>query len=91
MLTWRLRGLDGSDIHSPSTDYTKQKGASMRLLSIAETARRLGIGQETVTEWVRRSEDPLPSIPVGESGKFVRIIEGQIEPWLTRQAGGGLR
>lgn len=63
----------------------------MKLLSVTAVAERVGVSRGVVAGWVKRSDDPLPAVPVGKSGRIVKVIEGEIEPWLIRQAGGAMR
>ena len=39
------------------------------LLSPPEAARLIGTHVEQVKKWMRRGDDPLPSVPVGDSGR----------------------
>lgn len=57
------------------------------LLSPPEAARLIGTTVAQVKEWMRRGDDPLPSIPVGKSGKFRKVLREQIPTWLEREAG----
>ncbi len=57
------------------------------LMSPPEAARLIGTNVAQVKEWMRRAEDPLPSIPVGKSGKFRKVLRDQIQGWLAREAG----
>ncbi len=57
------------------------------LLSPPEAARLIGTNIAQVKEWMRRADDPLPSIPVGKSGKFRKVLREQIPAWLAREAG----
>ena len=57
------------------------------LLSPPEAARLIGTTIAQVKEWMRRADDPLPSIPVGKSGKFRKVLREQIPEWLAREAG----
>lgn len=57
-----------------------------QLISPREAAERIGVSVATVKAWLRRSTDPLPSIVVGESGRFRKVIADQIDPWLVAEA-----
>lgn len=67
-----------------STVY--EKGKRMRLLSIDETARHVGVGRDTVAEWVNRARHPLPSIQVGKSGRVRKVIASEVDAWLVDEA-----
>ena len=56
------------------------------LLSPPEAARLIGTNVAQVKEWMRRADDPLPSVPVGKSGKFRKVLRDQIPAWLAREA-----
>lgn len=56
------------------------------LLSPPEAARLIGTNVAQVKEWMRRRDDPLPSVPVGKSGKFRKVLRDQIPAWLAREA-----
>lgn len=57
-----------------------------QLISPAEAAKRIGVSVATVKSWIRRADAPLPAIPVGRSGKHLRIVADQITPWLEAEA-----
>jgi transposase len=57
------------------------------LLSPPQAARLIGVNVHQVKEWMRRGDDPLPSVPVGSSGKFRKVLREQIAEWLEREAG----
>ena len=57
-----------------------------QLISAKEAAARVGVSVATIKAWMRRAENPLPSIQVGTSGSHRRIVAGQIDPWLTAEA-----
>ena len=61
----------------------------LETLTPPAAAKRLGVSVAKVREWMRRSDDPLPSIPVGNSGKYRRAITAEIPSWLGREAGRG--
>jgi hypothetical protein len=56
------------------------------LLSPPDAARLIGTNVAQVKEWMRRGDDPLPSILVGKSGKFRKVLRDQIPEWLAREA-----
>lgn len=57
-----------------------------QLITPREAAERIGVSVATVKAWIYRAADPLPSVVVGQSGKFRRIVASQIDPWLTAEA-----
>lgn len=56
------------------------------LLTPKDAAERLGVGVQLVYEWCARTDDPLPHVVVGKSGRFRRIIAAEIDGWLSREA-----
>lgn len=58
----------------------------MELVSVPRAAKLIGVTPRQVREWARRSKDPLPSILIGGSGRFRKIIVDAIAPWLAREA-----
>lgn len=60
--------------------------ASDRLLSLPETARRLGVTEHQAREMGRRGE--LPVVHVGE--RHVRVSVRALEEWIRRQGNGSL-
>ena len=56
------------------------------LLSPPQAARLIGTNVAQVKEWMRRADDPLPSIAVGKSGKFRKVLREQIPAWLSHEA-----
>lgn len=56
------------------------------LLSPQETADWLGVSLSQVYEWTRRADSPLPSIPVGKTGRMVKIVTAEVPGWLTAEA-----
>jgi hypothetical protein len=56
------------------------------LCSPPDAARLIGTNVAQVKEWIRRADDPLPSVPVGKSGKFRKVLRDQIPAWLAREA-----
>lgn len=80
-------GLDAHRSRMVSSIYTQRKGEPMeQLISPREAADQIGVSVATIKAWMRRASDPLPSVVVGQSGKFRRIIKDQIAPWLTAEA-----
>ena len=57
-----------------------------KLVSPPEAARLIGVHPEQVREWMRREDDPLPSVPVGSTSKHRRVIADTIPDWLAREA-----
>lgn len=57
-----------------------------QLISPREAADRIGVSVSTVKAWMRRSQDPLPSVQVGTSGKFRKVLAAEIPSWLTSEA-----
>ena len=57
-----------------------------QLLSPQDAAEFISASLAQVYVWMRRADDPLPSVPVGKSGKHRRVIAEQIQPWLDREA-----
>jgi hypothetical protein len=57
-----------------------------KLLSPREAASRIGVNLAQVKEWTRRSNDPLPNVVVGKSGKFRKVLVDEIPTWLAREA-----
>lgn len=58
----------------------------MNLISPREASERIGVSVATVKTWIHRSENPLPSVAVGASGKFYKIVADQIDSWLLEEA-----
>lgn len=56
------------------------------LLLPREAAERIGVSIATVKAWMRRADHPLPSIIVGRSGRNLKVIASEIEPWLAAEA-----
>lgn len=56
------------------------------LLSPPQAARLIGVSVHQVKEWMRRGDDPLPSVPVGKSGTFRKVLREQLTSWLEREA-----
>lgn len=59
------------------------------LLSAPEVARHVGVSIHQVKAWMRRADDPLPSVAVGTSGRVRKILREQIAPWLECEAARG--
>lgn len=58
----------------------------MQLISAKEAADRIGVSLTTVKSWMHRRDNPLPAIQVGKSGKHLRVVAEQIDPWLVAEA-----
>jgi hypothetical protein len=56
------------------------------LLSPPQAARLIGTTVAQVKEWMRRGDQPLPSVPIGKSGKFRKVLRDQIPTWLEQEA-----
>jgi transposase len=56
------------------------------VLSAPQAARLIGVSVSQVKAWMRRADDPLPSVSVGTSGRVRKVIAEQIAPWLGREA-----
>jgi transposase len=56
------------------------------VLSAPEAARLIGVSVQQVKAWMRRADDPLPSVAVGTSGRVRKVLAEQIAPWLGREA-----
>lgn len=56
------------------------------LLLPREAAEILGVSVATVKSWMKRKNHPLPSVVVGQSGRNLKVIAAQIEPWLDAEA-----
>lgn len=56
------------------------------LLLPREAAEHIGVSIATVKTWMRRAEHPLPNVVVGKSGRNLKVIAAEIEPWLTAEA-----
>lgn len=57
------------------------------LITPPKAAKHIGVSLPTVYAWLNRVHDPLPSVSVGKTGRFRRVIVNQIDPWLTAEAG----
>ena len=60
------------------------------VLSAPEAARLIGVSIHQVKAWMRRADDPLPSVLVGTSGRVRKVLAEQIVPWLGREAARGV-
>lgn len=58
----------------------------MQLISPREASERIGVSVATVKAWIHRAENPLPSVAVGATGKFYKIVADQIDTWLVEEA-----
>jgi excisionase family DNA binding protein len=54
--------------------------AARRFLTIRETARRLGVHEDTVCRRIANGE--IPAVQLGGPGSAVRIDELELERWL---------
>ena len=59
------------------------------LLSAPEVARLIGVSIHQVKAWMRRADDPLPSVAVGTSGRVRKVLAEQVTPWQGREAARG--
>lgn len=57
-----------------------------QLISPREAAERIGVSVATIKAWIRRKDQPLPAVVVGESGKFLKVVAAEIDPWLAAEA-----
>ena len=57
-----------------------------QLITPKQAASRIGVSVATVKAWMRRSADPLPSVQVGTSGKFRKVLAAEIPSWLAAEA-----
>lgn len=56
------------------------------LLTPKQAAALIGnVNANKVREWMRRADDPLPSVPRGVSGRFRLVITDEIDSWLKRE------
>jgi hypothetical protein len=56
------------------------------LLTPKQAAAVIGnVNANKVREWMRRADDPLPSVPRGDSGRFRLVIASEIDPWIKRE------
>ena len=57
------------------------------LLSPPQAARLIGTNVAQVKEWMRRADQPLPSVPVGKSGKFRKVLRDRSPPGSSEKPG----
>lgn len=57
-----------------------------KLLNRREAAERIGVSVTTVETWMRRADNPIPTMQVGASGRHLRVVADQIDPWLAAEA-----
>lgn len=57
-----------------------------KLLTPDEAAEEIGVGRRQVEDWIRRADDPLPSLLMGEARTHRRIIAEAIDSWLESEA-----
>jgi len=56
------------------------------LVTAEEAAAIIGhVNAHKVREWMRRGDDPLPSVPRGGVGKYRLVIRSEIDCWLKRE------
>ena len=81
----QLAGGGGSSLMDAveATDVQPSPGTSIDLLSIADIARILGIGERSVRRW--RSEGALP--PAIEIGGLLRWRREVVEVWIAEREG----
>lgn len=56
------------------------------LVTAAEAAEIIGVSVNRVREFMRRADDPLPSMRLVEGGTRRRVVLEEIKPWVKRQA-----
>jgi transposase len=56
------------------------------LLSPQQAAEQIGVSVATVKTWMRRASEPLPSVQVGNSGKFRKVVAAEVPAWLAAEA-----
>lgn len=54
--------------------------------SVKDLAHRLQVNKETVQDWIRQAEDPLPALYLGGSAGY-RVRHADLMPWLERRRG----
>lgn len=59
---------------------------SPQLIYAHEAAERIGVSTTTVKAWMRRRENPLPSVQVGATGRVHKVIADEIDAWLAAEA-----
>lgn len=57
-----------------------------QLFTVAQTAERLGVHQQTLYEWVWGNV--IPHRRLGPTGRVIRIAEEDLEDYLTMQRRG---
>lgn len=57
-----------------------------QLISPRQAAERIGVSVATIKNWIHRSHQPLPSVQVGKSGRFHKVIATEIDGWLIAEA-----
>mgnify|MGYP000735830390 CR=1 FL=1 len=57
-----------------------------QLITPREAAQLIGVSVTTIKEWIHRAEAPIPSVTVGKSGRFVKVIASEIDTWLITEA-----
>ena len=56
------------------------------LVTAAVAAEIIGVSVYRVREFMRRADDPLPSVQVVEGGTRRLVVSDEIRPWLRRRA-----
>ena len=69
------RWVDGND-ESPG-----RRGSICR--NLGETAQALGVSPQTVTNWMRRGENPLPHV---RDGRRILIPDAILDRWIEDEA-----
>lgn len=59
---------------------------SPQLIYAHEAAERIGVSTTTVKAWMRRAQNPLPSVQVGRTGRIHKVIADEIDAWLAAEA-----
>jgi len=65
---------------------TNDSDADPQLFTATQVATRLGVSIGTVQGWIRRDENPLPSVQVGDSGRVRKVLVAEIDSWLKAEA-----
>lgn len=56
------------------------------LVTAEEAAAIIGhVNAHKVREWMRRADNPLPSVPKGRAGKYRLVIRSEIDAWLKTE------
>lgn len=57
-----------------------------QLISPADAAKRMGVSLGMVYVWMRRADNPLPSVTVGRTGRNAKVVSAEIDNWLADEA-----